>query len=250
MLHSAHADSIKSITYSINPNAINVVIFNVTFHGNGGCPSGVCTFTYTVNVFTPSNALLTSITQTTNAPAKQSPGAWSFTFNYTFANSGAYALKLVVTGVSPPTASFSITTNNIYVPLAVSLSPSSATIGNGQTAPAFTATPSGGTIPLYYSWTLGSGLSVVSGCATGNTATTCTVSGLNSGTSPIYPAVTVLVHDSNTIQNRAADSAVVTVNAGLGVSVSATRSTIDAGQSDTFSANALGGHSSVHLQMV
>jgi parallel beta-helix repeat protein len=120
--------------------------------------------------------------------------------------------------------------------LAVSVSPSSATLDIGQSK-SFTSSASGGSLPYKYQWCL-------NGVA---------ISGANNSiwtfTPPSVGSYTVHLNVTDAMGVTATSNNVtVKVNAGLSVSILPTNVTTDAGQSKTFTATVSGGTASYYYQ--
>ena len=174
------------------------------------------------------NMLYTGVTTTSN------------TFTYTTqsvdtANS-PLAFNVIVTDAHPTTVNsvYSSTFAVNTVP-SISISPSSATIDNGQSI-TLTASTSGGTLPISYAWYSGST------CSGTVLSTSASYSPSPSSTTTYCAEAT----DSATTAETSTSTVTVTVNSALGTPTlsPSTTQTLDNGQSVSFSTSWSGGTSS------
>ncbi len=162
---------------------------------------GTAPYTYTAYTISPSSGTSISNNMITFANAG--------TFN--LYDSGSDSMSNTVHSAN------SVITVKAFPTVSIALTSSTATINSGKTV-TFTATPSGGTGSWVYAWNIvagGAGLSVSSGCGTSNSV--CTVMGINTGSSPITPTVTVNVIDTGVTPNVnsvTTEAQTVTVNPG------------------------------------
>jgi len=164
-------------------------------------------------------------------PSATSPG-WTFTPSAI----GTYQVYLVVTdslGVQGTSNTAPVSVNPLPT---VSISPTSATIDLGQSK-SFTSSVSGGTLPYTYQWYLGG--SPVSGA----TNPSWTFTPPSTGTYQVYLRITDYVGESAT-----SNTATVTVNPPLSVSVSPSSWVMDVGQSKQSIATPSGGTSPYYYQ--
>ena len=159
-------------------------------------------------------------------------GKTTSTFSFSSTTSGSYTITATVTDslnvTSPQSPAASIT---VYAVPTASVSPTSWSMSVGQSK-TFTASPTGGSGTYSaYQWYVG-------GVAqSGQTASTFNYVPSAAGT---Y-SLTVTVTDSKNVTSNQSTAAIATVSGPVAVSVSPSTSTMDVGQSTTFTANPAGG---------
>jgi hypothetical protein len=163
-------------------------------------------------------------------------GANNATWTFTPASSGSYSVYVNVTDGVNFVAESETAQVTVNPPLIASVSPGSVVMDVGQSQP-FTSTVTGGTSPYSYQWYLNA--TPVSGA----TNATWTFTPNSSGPYTVYVNVTDAVNfvtESNTAQ--------VTVNPPLIVSVSPGSVVMDVGQSQLFTSAVSGGTSPYNYQ--
>jgi len=160
------------------------------------------------------------------------PGATSATWTFTATSAGPYQVYLNVTDSAVATAKSNVATVTVNPSLAVSITPTSATMDLGQSK-TFTSVVSGGTPPYSYQWYLNNA------AVPGATSAGWTFTPTSVGAYTVYLNVT----DSATSPfTKKSNVASVTVNPALTVSISPSPSvTLDLGQSVTFTSVVSGG---------
>jgi hypothetical protein len=161
-------------------------------------------------------------------------GATSASWTYTPPSTGSHTVYLNVTDAVNATAISNTVLVTVNGPLSVAILPTSVTLDVGQSK-LFNSTVSGGTSPFKYQW-------YSNGSPTGTGPTWAFTPGL-AGSYFIYVNVTDAVGavaKSNT--------AIVTVNSALSVSISPTTVVMNIGQSKTFTATVSGGTSPFSYQ--
>ncbi|MGC8571786.1 MAG: InlB B-repeat-containing protein, partial [Candidatus Micrarchaeia archaeon] len=138
-------------------------------------------------------------------------------------------------------------TATFNIPLAVSISPSSATLDQGQTI-TIVSSPSGGKPPYSYQWyeqAPSSNVEPAVNCANSiaQNCTFATNTAVVAGTYVYY--ITVTDQMDNTIKST---NSVITLNPPLSVSISPTSATYDSGQTITLAASVTGGTSPYYYQ--
>jgi hypothetical protein len=157
------------------------------------------------------------------------PGATSPAWTFTPTSAGSYQVYLNVTDSAGATAKSNVATVTVNLTLAVSITPTSATMDLGQSQ-LFTSTVSGGSSPYSYQWYL-NGAAV-----SGATSSSWLFSPTSTGSYTVYMNVTDAVGVT-----KKSNVASVTINTMLTVSVSPSSAAMDLGQSKTFTATASGG---------
>jgi hypothetical protein len=142
-------------------------------------------------------------------------GATSFTWTFTPTATGYYIVYLKVTDGTPQTVKSNEASVTVASPLAVSISPMSASIVVGQSV-AFTSTVSGGYPPYSYQWYLND--VAVSGATSNGWTFTPTSSGI------YYVYLKVVDSNNNVVQSEAAKVSVASVPVG-GYSISLVKQT-------------------------
>jgi outer membrane protein assembly factor BamB len=153
------------------------------------------------------------------------------TYTFTTSTQGSYTVYVNVTDSSNSTVKSNIATITANPLPSVAISPTSAVLDVGQSR-LFTSSVAGGTAPHSYQWIL-NGFAV-----SGATNATWTFTPTSSGSSTVYLNVTDsagYVAKSNT--------ASVTVNGALSISITPSSASIDIGQSKLFTSSISGGTS-------
>jgi len=161
-------------------------------------------------------------------------GATSASWTYTPSSPGSHTVYLKITDAVNATAISNTVPVTVNGPLSVTILPTSVTLDVGQSK-LFNSTVSGGTSPFTYQW-------YSNGSPTG-TGATWTFTPSSAGSYSIYVNVTDAVGavaKSNT--------AIVTVNPALSVTISPVSVIMDVGQSKTFAATVSGGTSPFYYQ--
>ncbi len=156
-------------------------------------------------------------------------GATGGSYTFTPSSRGRYTFYLNVADSVNSEAQSSVVTATVNSALSVKISPTSSIMDVGQSQ-LFTSSVSDGTSPYIYQWYLDG--SPVSGA----TSATWTYTSSSSGSHAFYAKVTDAVSAAAT-----SNTALVTVNGGLSVSISPTSVVLDVGQSQTFASTASGG---------
>jgi parallel beta-helix repeat protein len=156
-------------------------------------------------------------------------GATSSSYTFTPSSRGHYNFYCNVTDSANARAQSNTATVVVNSALSVSVSPASVTMDFGQSQ-VFTSSVTGGTSAFTYHWFLNG--TVVSGA----TSSTWTFSPSSSGSYLVYVEVT-----DNVGVQATSNTASVTVNGALSVSVSPSSVVMDVGQSQTFTATVTGG---------
>jgi KaiC/GvpD/RAD55 family RecA-like ATPase/PKD repeat protein len=165
-------------------------------------------------------------------------GATNETWAFSPTTPGSYTVYVHVTDSSHQqmNAQSNNATVTVNGALSVTIAPSSVTLDVGQSQ-TFTSTVSGGTGPYSYQWYLDG--SAVSGA----TSSTWTYAPSSSGSHTVYVKVTDSVSAVAT-----SNTATVTVNGALFVTIAPSSVTLDVGQSQTFNSTVTGGTSSFSYQ--
>jgi hypothetical protein len=156
-------------------------------------------------------------------------GATGASWTFVPSSAGNYVVYLLVVDHANATTISNTVPVTVNGPLSVTILPEYVTLDVGQSK-LFNSTVSGGTSPFKYQW--------YSNGFPGGTGTTWAFTPASAGSYSIYVNVTDevgAVSKSNT--------AIVTVNPALSVSISPTSAVMDIGQSKTFTATILGGTS-------
>ncbi len=160
-------------------------------------------------------------------------GATNSLWTFTPSSAGSYNIYVNVTDSAFFTAQSSLAEVTVNAALSVTISPSSATLDEGQSQ-LFASAVSGGTEPYSYQWYLDD--NPVSGA----TDAAWTFSPASAGSYQVY----VIVTDSRAIPTSAqSDNASVTVNSAPSISILPNSAVLDVGQSQLFTSNVVGGTS-------
>jgi outer membrane protein assembly factor BamB len=162
-------------------------------------------------------------------------GATKPTWTFTPTSAGSVTVYLTVTDSASAVATSNIVSVTVNGPLSITVAPSSATIGTGQSQ-LFTSTVSGGTSPFAYQWYL-NGAAVPSA-----TSSTWTFTPSSKGSYSIYANVT-----DNAGFTAKSNIATLSVTA-VSVTISPTSVTLNVGQSQLFTSSVSGGASPYSYQ--
>jgi hypothetical protein len=163
-------------------------------------------------------------------------GATNAKWTFSPSSAGSYTVCVKVTDVVGVTATSNTATVTVKAALSVTISPTSVKMDVGQSV-TFTSSISGGTSPYYYQWYL-------NGVAqSGATGASWTFTPSSTGSYTVYVKVT-----DGACMQATSNTATVTVNAALSVTISPTSVKMDVGQSQTFTSSVSGGTSSYSYQ--
>ncbi|QQG47973.1 MAG: hypothetical protein HY247_04150 [archaeon] len=189
---------------AINSGQTYTITATVTWTGG--------TTSYTVTLYSGSSSTCTSDNTVVAVVPGSNPltGLTSGSATFTFPSPGSttkYCAKVVDTSFIPVTKYTAVSTFTINTALSASISPSSATIDNGQSI-LMTAIPSGGTPAYSYQWYTGSSCTTPVGGATASTYTP---------SPPVTTSYSVKVTDASPGSPAAlfCASAAVTVNTAM-----------------------------------
>jgi hypothetical protein len=163
-------------------------------------------------------------------------GATSSTWTFAPGSSGPYSVYVNVTDNVGSNAKSNVAAVTVNPALHVSISPGSVTLDVGQSK-LFTSSVSGGTGSCTYQWYL-DGAPV-----SGATSASWTFTPSSAGSHTVYLSVTDTVSAVAT-----SNTATVTVNGALSVTISPPSATLDVGQSQVFNSSVLGGTSPYSYQ--
>jgi hypothetical protein len=156
-------------------------------------------------------------------------GATNASWTYTPSSPGSHNVYVKVTDAVSDVATSNTIPVTVNAELSASITPTSATLDLGQSQ-FFNSTVSGGTSPYSYQWYL-NGAAV-----SGATSPSWTVTPPSTGSYTVDAKVTDSVSDTAT-----SNTATVSVNAALSVTISPTSVTMDVGQNQTFTSSLSGG---------